>query len=517
MERIGLKGFSAKTEKAASAIVLVILFAFVLYLCFSSLTETSNLNTASNAGENIDFVEDNIFLNILVMIILLSALYLFYRHCDPINLRRMEAVLLLWSFLFGTVFIISTKLHSPIYSDSFLVTYGAQRAAVGDYAILAEKYFYRFPFQLGYVLYSEIFIRLFNLVLRGRPEGYAVLAMQETNLLWLLLEYHALIEITGLLFKDARIRKLLILLLCFCQPPLLTITFLYGNIPAFCCGTLAIWMFLRFIKKGEAWRDGLLCGLFLAAAVTLKLNLLIVCVAVGGVWIIMLLKKPTGRSLICLLAAAACVLVLPKLPQKLYEARLDVRYGGGIPMIAWMAMGFDEGYAGPGWYREDYTVTAFERCNHDAAATAENARQVLKERLVEFRADPQMAIRFFADKLRSQWNEPSYGSLWINQVFPSYSGKGILYNYICGSGARRTLAVMDFYQLLVFLALLVGIIRLWKKKDLLRCLLPLILLGGISYHLLFEAKSQYAMPYFVLLLPIAAYGLFTFFRRIEYR
>ena len=66
-------------------------------------------------------------------------------------------------------------------------------------------------------------------------------------------------------------------------------------------------------------------------------------------------------------------------------------------------------------------------------------------------------------------------------------------------------------------AALAGIIRLRIKKDLLRCLLPLILLGGISYHLLFEAKSQYAMPYFVLMMPIAAYGLFALFRRVALR
>ena len=40
-------------------------------------------------------------------------------------------------------------------------------------------------------------------------------------------------------------------------------------------------------------------------------------------------------------------------------------------------------------------------------------------------------------------------------------------------------------------------------------LLPLILLGGFGYHLLFEAKSQYALTYLPLLLPIAAYGLNT--------
>jgi hypothetical protein len=80
------------------------------------------------------------------------------------------------------VYIATTKLRAPVYSDSFLVTYGAQRAAVGDYAMLGENYFYRFPFQLGYVLYSEIFFRIVNIALRGEPAGYAVLALQAVNL-----------------------------------------------------------------------------------------------------------------------------------------------------------------------------------------------------------------------------------------------------------------------------------------------------------------------------------------------
>ena len=43
------------------------------------------------------------------------------------------------------------------------------------------------------------------------------------------------------------------------------------------------------------------------------------------------------------------------------------------------------------------------------------------------------------------------------------------------------------------------------------------MLGGLLYHLLFEAKSQYALPYFVLILPIVAYGLFTLYRKVELR
>ena len=43
------------------------------------------------------------------------------------------------------------------------------------------------------------------------------------------------------------------------------------------------------------------------------------------------------------------------------------------------------------------------------------------------------------------------------------------------------------------------------------------MLGGLLYHLLFEAKSQYALPYFVLLVPLAAWGLSRLFHRTEHR
>ena len=37
--------------------------------------------------------------------------------------------------------------------------------------------------------------------------------------------------------------------------------------------------------------------------------------------------------------------------------------------------------------------------------------------------------------------------------------------------------------------------------------LPVTILGGARYHLIFEAKAQYAYPYMVYMLPLAAVGL----------
>jgi hypothetical protein len=41
-------------------------------------------------------------------------------------------------------------------------------------------------------------------------------------------------------------------------------------------------------------------------------------------------------------------------------------------------------------------------------------------------------------------------------------------------------------------------------------LIPLILIGAVLYHALFEAKSQYAVLYVPMMAPYAAFGLKKF-------
>ena len=118
-------GFARALEKIAAALVLVLLCCFLLALVFAAFTETASLNTNDPSGEHIDFRDDNAFLNSLLALIYLCLLYLFYRRCEFIPLRRMERALLVWVFLIGAAFIASTKLEAPIYSDSYLVTYAA--------------------------------------------------------------------------------------------------------------------------------------------------------------------------------------------------------------------------------------------------------------------------------------------------------------------------------------------------------------------------------------------------------
>ena len=46
-----------------------------------------------------------------------------------------------------------------------------------------------------------------------------------------------------------------------------------------------------------------------------------------------------------------------------------------------------------------------------------------------------------------------------------------------------------------------------RRRDAAQMILPLTILGGFLYHMIFEAKSQYIYVYALYMIPLAAQGL----------
>ena len=117
LKKIRTEKFAGQLEWMAVMLILVLVLAFMLVLCFSAYTETSFLNTDHASGENIDIYGDNVFLNLILLVVYLCLIYLFYQYTDSVKLRTMELVLYGWMFFFGCLFIMTTKLAAPV--DSF--------------------------------------------------------------------------------------------------------------------------------------------------------------------------------------------------------------------------------------------------------------------------------------------------------------------------------------------------------------------------------------------------------------
>ena len=99
----------------------------------------------------------------------------------------------------------------------------------------------------------------------------------------------------------------------------------------------------------------------------------------------------------------------------------------------------------------------------------------------------------------------------------SYGEKKGLYNVFCNEKGKTVREVMNQFQQLVFLGVLLYSVVIIKEKNLRNCLPAIVLLGGMFYHLLFEAKSQYILPYFIIMIPLAANGLCCVFFAISKR
>ena len=506
IEKTG-EAFSRLCTKAVSLIML----AFMCYLLPMSFFRTTDMSTGGGIGEIVRFDYDNFFLNIIALFLCLCLCYLIWRLVQTLSLRHILIVLCLWVLLFGFGLVASARLQPS--EDSYIVTFFARQAARGDLSYYHE-YFRFFPYQFGFVLYEEVVLRLCYLVMPKAPEGFSSLILQGLNVIYTAAAYLALVMFTGRAFKSETVQKLTAALMFSCLPALFFVTFMYGNVPAFACVCGAFWAFAAFLEDGR-WHQGLLTVVLMVLAVLLKLNSLIVVVAVLIVWLVSLVKKPGFRSAFLALLLLFSVLVCAGLPQKLYEKRSGEDFGSGIPKISWLAMGLYEGSSCSGWYNPTYTTTAYRLSQYDPEATADVARAAISDRLTEFSQNLIECERFFGRKFLSQWNEPSYQGLWNNQLREHYSQPGLMYELLCHRMERGVKAFMNIYQQLVFFGFTLGLFRILRKRDMIFALLPLTILGGMLYHLLFEAKSQHSQCYFVMMLPVAAYGLAKFYELIR--
>ncbi|MBO5556805.1 MAG: glycosyltransferase family 39 protein [Oscillospiraceae bacterium] len=498
----------ARLARFCAAAVLVLTLLLSGWLFAASLVQTTDVSTGGGFGEVIRFDRDSLPLNLLVLAASTGLLWLFWRVCDRISLRVLCLILGLWTLLAGCAFISQVKLQPS--QDSYIVTFWAMQAARGDLSYYHD-YFAGFPYQFGYALYEETVFRLIFGLVPGIPEGFACMILQGLNLLFVIGTAWLLIACAGKLFSSPRVQKLTALLLLLSLHGIFFCTYLYGNIPGFFFAMLALWWYLRFQER-KAWPDAVLCGASVTIAVVLKLNFLIVGIALGIVWLLELLRKWEWRSCACLLLCTLMLLGLKDAPQRFYERRTGEDFGSGVPMIGWLALGFHEGQTGPGWYEATYTMSAFLDAEKDSAAAADFAREALARRVAEFRETPGAAVDFFSRKYLSQWNEPTYEVIWNNNVREHFTEPGPLYTLMCQSGEGALKVWMNFHQQLVFFGVCLALVFLLRARGPKTCLLPLMLLGGMLYHLLFEAKSQYSYHFFLVMIPLAACGLDSLYR-----
>lgn len=86
----------------------------------------------------------------------------------------------------------------------------------------------------------------------------------------------------------------------------------------------------------------------------------------------------------------------------------------GIPMTAYVAMGMQEGKYAPGWYN-GYNRKVYKRNNYNYEEANRQSIEDIKERINVFFKDPGYMLKFYGQKILSQWNNPTFQGFWVNK------------------------------------------------------------------------------------------------------
>ncbi len=323
--------------------------------------------------------------------------------------------------------------------------------------------------------------------------------------------YLAVAKITKYIFGRKKIEFIVILALAGCIQPVLFCTFVYGNIIGMCCALWSAYFLIRYFQTSK-YILLLPCGVLLVVSALAKYNNLIYLVAFVIMLIVHTVKAKKWQSIAFALALCIAVVGTSNLVIKSYELRADTELKSGVSQVLYLDMGLNESYMAPGWYN-NIALSIYKDNNCDIDAAEAQAWNDIDNRLELMSSNSEYTINFFGNKILSQWNEPSYESIWVSKVkghdtdVQTGLGKAV-YD---GSTGQFLELYFNFYMMVVFILFTIGIyfMFLYKKTNIQTVLLPLVLLGGFGYHLLFEGKSQYVLTYIILLLPYAAYALCT--------
>ena len=495
------KLLSRLVEGTYKAVVSYIFFLIILGLLFIAAFSTSFINS----GEKIYFLPDSVWPNLLAFasaLVLAVALGCGKLRAFAQKLEENEGLflwlrrgilMLLWLAL--SVWALSTRLVSG--GDQITVLDAAYGLAQRDFSAYSPvNYLYDYNHQVGLAMVEFLLNRVLG--------EYNFTAYHLINAALVPLIYREL-SILGGMLGLSRGEQLLVLVLGVLFAPLsLYISFIYGTLPGLLLALLAIRLELGYFRGGN-WTQALLSALSIVFAVLLKSNYLIFMVAMLIYAAVEIFRTKKARKLALVIFIALFYVAQAKIPLQIFAQMRGAGVPEGVSTWAWVTMGLQEG-DNPGWYN-GYTLDTLIGSAFDTHTQEIWVKEDLKNRIEEFTEDLDMARDFFVRKTASQWNEPSFESVCILQGKGINSESGWPRHIISEQGNYKLTSCLNYLHFVILSGALLYMLLCSKSEHYFDSLiLPMIFIGGFMFHLVWEAKGQYTLPYFVLLLPYTVMG-----------
>ncbi len=487
------------------------------WLFYLSIFGTSMINRTIEYETTL-YLTDAPFLHVSAILLVFLMGYLLYLHpkrtARILNTLQNTHILLIVHIFIAVLMLAAILIcrYQPV-ADQFSSLYSAYYFLQGDYTSWKfAGYLYIYPKMKPLVLLFLPFVALFG------AEGGGV-AFQVFNLAMLLLASYSLYRFCKTVGLNSTITSILFILYL---PITFYCFFIYGNIASLSLSMVAFWKIADFLE-GSRVRDAVCSVAMLSIAGLVKETAIIPLIAVFIVILSNAIIHKKAKHLLLLPLCLICLYCGSQAVGLTFEGITHEESSTDLACYGHLTMGISEGtWAADGWYN-GYTSALIAACNYDLDLYAAESEKTFQQHAREFWSDPSYFIPFLARKTASQWNNPTFQSIWIQQVMlnhnllPIPSAEAIAPEYLCLDGSPSNMVFYFIFNLLQSLILFGSLCYFLfdAKKATLTAFLPAIaFIGGFLFLLFWEAKAQYTILFWVFLFPYTVAGYLSFMRRL---
>lgn len=459
---------------------------------------------------------------VVVLSIAAIAVVALLRRCnvlERINVNVLSWIVCCYMIVASTAWAIASDTF-PAY-DSLDLINAAKELGTDDMPMWNGWYMERYPYQMPFVMVIRLLLEMVG-------DGQLYIALEFLNAICAGATALLLVRLSRQLFSD-KAAVMTGLFSFFFLPLFLYSTFAYGNVPSLPFALAAILWQAKFMET-HTWRHLIFASMAITVSVLLKSTMIVVLMAMCLIFLLHAMVKRNWHGIagiiVPIVVYAACSHGFFAMMEKKYDVVTD----NGLGKTTWIAMGLQgDEYgnrlpdapswvtesANPGWYNGyPWGWTA----DYNPEVAAADSEESIKRSLTRFVQNPTFAIRFFIQKQATIWFDPTYESL-VNSnwsAVPSNHSSTpmsdrpmthLVHSVYYGKTNTIILRASDAFQFLTLAAAATVLIGL-RKRFRIEQLLPItVCLGIFCIYVLWEAKAQYAMPAYVVLLTYSGQGL----------
>lgn len=517
-----------KINKGIKILIAFLTLIFTLIIIYINLRYYTTIRSAMS--ENIIFENGSLFNSIsFIFITVLFGIFLYIINKMSskikINKKVKKLILILAILIYGILQVVWINIRdaNPNY-DQFYVFDNAVKMSKGEEELIDKEYLEMYPQQISLVSFYSVILKLFN------TENVKVL--QYLNVLANIFTVLGLYSIAKVIQnKENKLNLIAIFAVTLTFSALMFLsTFIYGDIISLPFAIYSIYFVIKYIKENRC-RYLLVSAILMCISYFLRMNMLIFFIAIL-IYLLLeftkfinnlvkdksLTKKLKIKNISLKVALIVVFCIISILPTNLFkifmQEQLNLNKNNSFPLIGFIDLGLANSTRGPGWYVDPY-VDTWRVDGHDT----EPMKDRINKKLEIFKEKPKILFEFYFFKIASMWGENSFGSIWYNLSFnfgnmsvnKGTASEQEIENYekvdnIINKNYSFIMVYDKIIILLIFISVLLFILR---NKDISneQILLILIFVGGFLFHIIWEAKSRYILPYVIILIPIMAIGI----------